>query len=134
MAKKDKKSKKDKKGEAGDAAVVVDTSDGLRLTDHPRAARTIRAAKGWGGLAGFGLGLLLGTRAGLPTSDALLRAIEIGVVAYLLTWAVAVVVWKQIARAELEELRRILVAAAEQAEAEVARRRAEREAQEARTT
>ena len=127
-----RKDKRAKEEEAGPA--VVDTSGGLRLTDHPRAARTIRKAKGWGGLVGFGLGVLLGTRAGLPTTDALLRAIEIGVVAYLVTWGVAVVVWKQIARAEIEELRRILVAAAEQAEAEVARRRAEREAKEARTT
>lgn len=126
--------RKAKEPDAGAGAPVVpDTSDGLRLTDHPRAKRTIATAKGWGGLGGFGLGMLLATRAGLPTTDALLRAIEVGVVAYLLTWAVAVVVWKQIARAEIEELRRILVAAADQAEAEVARRRAEREAEEART-
>lgn len=130
-----KKAKKETQEEPSTVAgaVVADTSDGLRLTDHPRAKRTIATAKGWGGLAGFGLGLLLGIRAGLPTTDALVRALEIGIVAYLATWAVAVVVWKQIARAEVEEMRRILVAAAEQAEAEVARRRAERQAEEAHT-
>ena len=128
--------KKRKKADEPDGETVdgADTSDGLRLTDHPRAARTIRAAKGWGGLAGFGLGLLLASRAGLPNGDAVLRALQVGIVAYLATWALAVVVWKQIARAEIEELRRILVAAADKAEAEVARRRAEREAEEARTT
>lgn len=127
-----RKAKKGQDEEASGAAAGPDTSGGLRLTDHPRARRTIATAKGWGGLAGFGLGLLLATRAGLPTSDAILRAIMIGAIAYLLVWAVAVVVWKQIARAEIEEMRRILVAAAEQAEAEVARRRAELEAKEAR--
>lgn len=125
--------RKGKKPADGEAAGVVDTSDGLRLTDHPRAKRMIATAKGWGGLGGFGLGFLLAQRAGLPLADALLRALQVGIVAYLLTWAAAVVVWKQIARAEVEQLHRILVAAADQAEAEAARRRAEREAQEART-
>lgn len=123
-----------KKSKDAQDAPEPDTSGGLRLTDHPRAQRAIGAVKGWGGLVGFVAGILLGTRAGLPTSDAVLRGLGLGVVAYLIAWAGAVVVWRQLARAEVEQLRARFIAAAEQAEAEIERRRAELDAHEARAS
>jgi len=115
------------------AAQAADTSGGLRLTDHPRARSAIATAKGWGGLIGFAAGVFLASRAGVPTSDALLRGVEIGIGGYLVAWAGAVVLWRQIARAEIEQTRRMFIAAAERAEAEIERRRAQRRAQETRT-
>lgn len=123
-----------KKSKDAQDPLEPDTSGGLRLTHHPRAQRTIGVVKGWGGLAGFLAGVLLGTRAGVPTADAVLRGIGLGVVAYLVAWAGAVAVWRQLARAEVEQLRARFVAAAAQAEAELERRRAERDAAEARAS
>lgn len=123
-----------KKSKDAQDAQEPDTSGGLRLTQHPRAQRAISAVKGWGGLIGFAGGVLLGTRAGLPTADAVLRGIGLGIAAYLVAWAGAVVVWRQLARAEIEVLRSRLIAAAEQAEAEIERRRAELDAKEARAS
>ena len=123
-----RKKKKDAEGEGA----ATDTSGGLRLRDHPRAQRSIRTVKGAGGLVGFVLGALLARRASLPFDDVLLRALIAGIGTYLAAWGVAVVAWRQIARAELAEMRRFLIEAAEAAEAEAeARRAAENAAQEA---
>lgn len=119
--------KKSKDAQPTDAAVpaVPDTSGGLRLTHHPRAQRQIAKAKGWGGLAGFGVGFLAGRSAGLPLEDVLVRALGVGMAAYFFVWAAAVVVWRQIARVELDQMRRRIIEMAEAAEAEMERRRAE---------
>jgi uncharacterized membrane protein YccC len=89
---------------------------GIRLSAHPRARRTIRLAKGWGGLATFVLVLLLSAQAGVPAADALVRAIVGGFVGYVVAWAMAVTVWRHVAVAEIEQTRRRLIAAAEEAE------------------
>jgi len=123
-----------KKSKDAQETPAADTSGGLRLTDHPRAQRAIGAVKGWGGLVGFVAGVLLGTHAGLPTADAVLRGLGLGIVTYLIAWAGAVVIWRQLARAELVQMRALLVAAAERAEAEAERRRTQREAEGAATS
>lgn len=87
---------------------------GIRLSAHPRARRHIATAKGWGGLAAFALVVWLSSQAGVPTGDALLRGLAGGVVGYLVCWMVAVAVWKQLALAELESLRRRLLARMEE--------------------
>ncbi|HEU4976370.1 MAG TPA: hypothetical protein VFT50_14855 [Baekduia sp.] len=86
--------------------------DGIRLSAHPRARRHIAMAKGWGGLGAFALVVWLSQRAGVPTGDALLRGLIGGIAGYLVSWGVAVTVWRQIALAELERLRRRLLAQA----------------------
>ncbi len=111
---------------------AADTADGVRLTDHPRAVRSIRAAKGWGGLIGFAAGALLAHRAGMQTSDAVVRGIQVGVLGYVAAWFGAVVVWRQLARAEIEHTRRMFLAAAQRAEIEIERRRSDRTAEKAR--
>jgi hypothetical protein len=115
---------------AADANTMAQPSgDGIRLSAHPRARRHIAIAKGWGGLIAFLLALKLSRGAALPWPDALGRSVVAGVVGYVVAWAIAQTVWRHIALAELEQLRRKLIAMAEEQaaarEAELAAREAE---------
>jgi hypothetical protein len=92
----DKKDKKGKKGKGG-----ADASGGPSVAAHPRGSYQVRKAKGWGGIAGFGIAAYLSYKAGVPTVDLGLRAIIAGMVGYLLAWACAVTVWRQLVLAEL---------------------------------
>ncbi|MEA2303783.1 MAG: hypothetical protein QOH43_1063 [Solirubrobacteraceae bacterium] len=92
----------------------------LTLADHPRAQHQIRTAKAWAGLLGFVAVALLSHRAGVPLPDALGRGVLGGVAANLVTWVTMVLVWRQIAVAELEVARRRLVAQLEAQAAEAA--------------
>lgn len=101
-ASKDKKQKK-KKGKGGA------TAGGASVANHPRAAAAVRRTKGAGGLASFVLAAWLSHQAGLSTSQIVERALLAGIAGYLLAWACAVTVWRQVVRAELRaavELRR----------------------------
>jgi hypothetical protein len=115
------------KGKGSDPETLVGADGGIRLSAHPRAARQIRAAKGWSGLIAFGLVVHLSRGAGLPFADALLRGVLGGIAGYLAAWAIAVTVWRHLALAELEDLRLRLVARTESqtqaAEAAAAERR-----------
>jgi hypothetical protein len=92
----DKKSKKGEKGKgSGNAAA------GPSVAAHPRASYQVRRAKGWGGIAGFGLAAYFSYKAGVPTFDLGLRALIAGIVGYMLAWACAVTVWRQLVLAEL---------------------------------
>ena len=93
---KEKKDKKGKKGKGG-----ADASAGPSVAAHPRASYQVRKAKGWGGMAGFGIAAYLSYKAGVPTVDLGLRAIIAGIVGYMLAWACAVTVWRQLVLAEL---------------------------------
>ncbi|HYF27763.1 MAG TPA: hypothetical protein VD931_18620 [Baekduia sp.] len=86
-------------------------SEPIVLARHPRASRHVRLAKGWGGLVCFVLAVVLSHRAGVPTADALLRGLIAGVAGMLACWAATLVVWRQLALAEVETLRRRLAAA-----------------------
>jgi hypothetical protein len=94
--KKDKKGKKEKKGKG-----QVDASAGPSIAAHPRASYQVRRAKGWGGLAGFGIAAYLSHKAGVPAVDLGLRAIIAGIAGYMLAWACAVTVWRHLMLAEL---------------------------------
>jgi hypothetical protein len=76
------------------------------VANHPRAGAQVARAKAWGGLGGFLLVAYLSLNAGVPTPDALLRAIAGGGVAYVAAWACAVVVWRHLVIAELLAVRR----------------------------
>jgi hypothetical protein len=107
-----------KKQQAAAAGATGGSTGGIRLTTHPRARRHIRAAKGWAGLISFGLVLYLSRGAELPWADALTRGLLGGIAGYLAGWLIAVAVWRQIALAELEDLRvRLLAKMEERAEA-----------------
>jgi hypothetical protein len=92
--------KKDKKGK-GKGKGKADASAGPSVAAHPRASYQVRRAKGWGGVAGFGIAAYLSHKAGVPLVDLGLRAIIAGMVGYLLAWACAVTVWRQLVLAEL---------------------------------
>jgi protein-S-isoprenylcysteine O-methyltransferase Ste14 len=72
-----------------------------RLSQHPRARRQIREAKAWAGIVGFVLVLILSLEGGALPFDAGVRALAAGAGCYVAGWAVAVVVWTQLARAEV---------------------------------
>ena len=74
--------------------------DMMAVSRHPRARRQVRLAKGWGGLLGFVIVAGASVRSGVPASEAAIRALVGGLVAYLLVWAVAVYVWRQLVLAE----------------------------------
>ena len=127
-----KKKGKDAEGaelEGADAAVARSGS-GIRLAEHPRARRHIAIAKGWGGLLSFLLVLKISHGAALPWPDAIERAVLGGVAGYLAAWIIVQTVWRHIALAELEDLRKRLIAKAEaqQAAREVAIAEAEAKA------
>ena len=109
---KDKKAKGKGKGE-GDA----DNPRAIRLATHPRAQRHIAQAKGWGGLLGFLIVGWLSHAAGVPLPQAGLRALAGGAGLYVLAWAAAVAVWREVAVAEVERARRRILAEMEAAAA-----------------
>jgi hypothetical protein len=82
----------------------------ITIGAHPRAAAHLRAAKGWGGLIGFGAALFVSLRAGVATDVALLRGLLTGVVMLLLAWACTLAVWRQLILAELRARQQDLVA------------------------
>jgi hypothetical protein len=101
-------SKKADKSENGEKAEKkkkdkgqADASAGPSVAAHPRASYQVRRAKGWGGMAGFGIAAYLSHKAGVPIADLGLRSIIAGMVGYLLAWACAVTVWRQLVQAEL---------------------------------
>jgi hypothetical protein len=96
------KEKKEKKGDAQGGA--PDTIP--RLSSHPRAKSHIALAKSWAGLIVFAAVTLLSHGADLPWFDSLLRGLGAGIVAYLVAWAAAVAIWQNLAKAELEVMRK----------------------------
>jgi hypothetical protein len=95
--KKDKgKKDKGKKGKGG-----ADASAGPSIAAHPRASYQVRRAKGWGGLAGFGVAGYLSYKAGVPMFDLGARAIVAGIAGYMVAWFCAVTVWRHLVLAEL---------------------------------
>jgi hypothetical protein len=92
------KKPKDPKGEGGEEEVAAPA--GPSVAAHPRAALNVARVKGWSGLLGF----LVGGYLSLPTSTlagAGLRALVAGIACYLVAWAGAVIVWRQIVMLEI---------------------------------
>jgi hypothetical protein len=101
----EKQPKKDAKKAKGKGKAEADAAAMPSVANHPRAGTQVARAKAWGGLGGFLLVALLSLRAGVPAPDALLRALAAGVVAYVATWAAAVLVWRHLVVAELRAVR-----------------------------
>src|SRR5688500_5665607 len=93
---------KKKKGEDGEAAAEATGPEGVRVSAHPRAQRSIRRIRAATGLLVLLVVLGLSLRAGVPAFDALARALVAAVAAHFLAWAVAVTAWRHLALAELE--------------------------------
>ena len=85
---------------------VATRQAGIRLSDHPRAQRSIRTAKSYAGLGAFLLAGYSQWNAGGEFLDVATRALIWGVAAYVLVWALAVQVWRQLAIAEVRAAQR----------------------------
>jgi hypothetical protein len=100
----------------------------VQLAAHPRARRHIATAKAWGGMIGFSLVFWMSHRAHMSFAEASVHALLGGMALYMLAWAAAVTIWREIAVAEVERARRMMAEqrrlAAEEADAQ-ARARAE---------
>jgi hypothetical protein len=96
-----KKPKKSKDAEAPEARERARVPDGICVAGHPRSAGMVRRAKGWGGLAGLALATLLALHAHVPPLDAMLRGLAGGVLGYIVVWALAVAVARQLVIAEV---------------------------------
>ncbi len=86
-----------------------------RLSAHPRARQQIDAAKAWGALILFLLVGFFSMQAGMDAFTVGVRALVAGIFGYVAAWAIALVVWRQVARNEVEDVRRRLAAEAEAA-------------------
>jgi hypothetical protein len=109
--------RKDKKAAESGESAKGETVTGISVAAHPRSASAVRRAKGLGGLLGAVLASLLALRAGLPPLDAMVRGIAGGVVGYIVLWAVAIAVARQLVIAEVRtryaEVARAAAAAAD---------------------
>lgn len=100
---------------------------GVSIANHPRARASVRRARARVALIAFALVLLLCLNAGVPAEEAVLRALGAGVIAHLCTWAIALMLWKQVllsevraAHARRQERRRVQLAAAAERRAALA--------------
>lgn len=89
-------------------AKAAHPADSPRLSQHPKAQQQISTAKAWGGLVLFLLVGFASMQQGLPAATVCFRALAAGTVGYVAAYAVAVVVWRQIALNEVNDLRRKL--------------------------
>jgi predicted lipid-binding transport protein (Tim44 family) len=112
-----KKADKPKKGSKKDAkkaakGATTDPSGGPSVAAHPRAARAVARAKGWGALAGFVLGgyLSLSTN---TLAMAGLRALVAGLICYVAVWAGAVFIWRRLVMLEIKGRQQKLLSARE---------------------
>lgn len=99
---KDKKGKAEAKGKGkGKDKKGAAASGGLSVASHPRASASVRQIKGWGGLLAFGITAYLSLSHGATPDVAGLRAIGAGIGGYIVSYACAVVVWRQLMIAEV---------------------------------
>jgi len=94
-----------------DAEPETGGGGGPSVAAHPRAARAVARAKGWGGLLGF----LLGGYMALPTNTVVVagvRALAAGLVGYVAVWAGAVFLWRRLVMLEIRGREQQLMSAA----------------------
>lgn len=78
----------------------------VRIAEHPRARRQIGLAKSYAGLGAFALAGYAAWQGGAPFLDVATRSLVWGVAAYVVVWALAVQVWRQLAVAEVRAAER----------------------------
>jgi hypothetical protein len=78
----------------------------IRLSQHPRAQRSIGLAKSYAGLGAFLFAGYAQWSAGGAFLDVATRALVWGMAAYVLVWALAVHVWRHLAVAEVRAAER----------------------------
>jgi hypothetical protein len=74
----------------------------ISMREHPKAARLVRRAKAWGGLAGFALVCLGTLLKGGVLFDACLRGLAAGFIGYFVAWRAAVGIAKHLMQAHAQ--------------------------------
>jgi hypothetical protein len=109
--------KKNKDAEQAPQDGAPKLPDGICVAGHPRSAGLVRRAKGWGGVGGLVLAGYLSLSAHVPLFEAMLRGLAGGVLGYIVLWALAVAVARQLViaevRARFAELERAVAATSE---------------------
>jgi hypothetical protein len=100
--------KKKKASEDQPTTIAPAGSGDVKVSEHPRARRSIRKAKGYGGLAGFFLVAWFSWHAGTDFPHLALRSIGAGLAGYVVAWTAAVYIWRQLAIAEIRQRARLL--------------------------
>ena len=77
----------------------------VSIAEHPRAKTAIRRARTRAALLAFVLVLALNLVGDQPAFDAVWRALLAGIAVNVIVWRCAIVVWRHILQAELDELR-----------------------------
>jgi uncharacterized membrane protein YccC len=88
----------------------VHEADEPRISHYPKAQQQINNAKAWGGLVLFLLIGFVSMQQGLPAFTVGVRALVAGMIGYIVAWAIALVVWRQVAINEVESLRKRMLA------------------------
>jgi hypothetical protein len=109
-----------KKKDSKNAAPTAHAADQPRLSHYPKAQQQINNAKAWGGLVLFLLLGFVSMQQGLPAFTVGVRALVAGMIGYVVAWAIALIVWRQVAINEVESLRARLLAEHESDSADVA--------------
>ncbi len=94
-------SKRKGNGKDAEGEGAKDGAGGICVAAHPRSATAVARAKGYGGLSGALLSIVLGLGAGLPLLDVMVRGLAGGIVGYISLWAIAVAVARQLVVAEV---------------------------------
>jgi hypothetical protein len=79
---------------------------GIAVVNHPRARHQINVLKSYAGLGAFGVVAYLAWKDGLPFLEVATRSLMWGIAAYVVVWALAVQVWRQVAVAEIRAAER----------------------------
>ncbi|MFZ1927031.1 MAG: hypothetical protein WAU42_12920 [Solirubrobacteraceae bacterium] len=111
---KDAKGKKGNGKSKGEKNASEEDSGSPSVAAHPRAARAVAQAKGWGGLAGFFIAGYLSLPTGTLAQTGL-RALIAGSVCYVTAWAGAVFVWRRLVIVEIKGREQALLADAQAA-------------------
>jgi hypothetical protein len=99
MAKEKEKGKGKGKAEKGDKPELV-----VSIAQHPRAKAGIRRARTRGALIVFALVLVLNLIGDQDLFDAVWRALLAGIVANVVIWRFAIVIWRHIVISEVRAL------------------------------
>jgi hypothetical protein len=74
---------------------------GLSVANNPRAVGAIRRARARAALGTFVLVVVLCVHGGAGAQTGVLRGLVFGMAAFVITWAIAVALWRQILLAEV---------------------------------
>ena len=89
------------------AAAAPQKAAEVRLSEHPRAQRSIRLVKSYAGLGAFALAGFAAWHGGAQFVDVASRALLWGMATYLAVWAMAVQVWRHLAIAEVRAAEKV---------------------------